>query len=120
MCVFVCFNDSKCFDEVNDFYGSVSTHCGQSSPSVDGDFDTIHVPKTDVSVHYKITNSHSYADYIPISVCMFDHHAHPRMIHAGDINLMKKTVVTHGTYPSRCITSHIGINCYESLKDKTS
>ena len=120
MRVFVCFNDSKIFDEVNDFYGSVSTYCGKSAPSVDGDFDTICVPKTDVSVHHKITDSHSYADYIPISMCMFDHHAHSRVMHAGDINLIKKVVGPRGTYSSRCIASYIGINCYEGIKDKTS
>ena len=92
----------------------------ESAPSVDEDFDTIHVPKTDVSVHYKVTNSHSYADYIPISVCMFDHHAHPRVIHAEYMNLIKKVIGPCGTYPSRCISSHIGINYYEGLKDKTS
>ena len=119
MHVFVCFDDSKCFDDVNDFYGSVSTYCGKSAPSVDGYFDTIHVPKTFVSVHFKITNSRSYADYIPISVYMFAHHAHPRVIHAGDIALTKKAVGPHVTYLSRSITSHIGINCYEGLKDKT-
>ena len=68
MCVFVCLNDSKCFDVVNDFYGSVSTFYGKSTPSVDGYFATIQVPKMDVSVHYKITSSHTYADYIRLCV----------------------------------------------------